>query len=102
MTNRSGELCKGMRDFYGTDALKREYLFGILKKLFVRFGFAPLETPSMEYLQTLTGKYGDEGDQLIFKILSSGDYLQDYRKEAQSESSLVNIEPKKLLPYIAD
>ncbi len=105
MTTRAGELCKGMRDFYGTDALKREYLFAILRKQFVRFGFAPLETPSMEYLQTLTGKYGDEGDQLIFKILSSGDYLQDYRKAAQAEnfpSVLSDMEPKKLLPYIAD
>jgi len=62
---------KGTRDFSPTDVYKRQHIFSILKNNFQLFGFQPIETPSMESIQTLTGKYGDEGDQLIFKILNS-------------------------------
>lgn len=57
--------------------VKRNYIFGIIRQAFERFGYMPLETPSMENVETLTGKYGDEGDKLIFRILDSGDYLKE-------------------------
>jgi histidyl-tRNA synthetase len=62
---------KGTRDFGSTDMLKRQYIFNIIKRNFELFGFSPIETPAMENITTLTGKYGEEGDQLIFKILNS-------------------------------
>ncbi len=57
---------------------KRQYIFDIVKRNFQLFGYAPIETPTMENLEVLTGKYGDEGDKLIFKVLNSGDYLKDF------------------------
>jgi histidyl-tRNA synthetase len=66
---------KGTRDFSPTEILKRNYIFDTIKKSFVNFGFLPIETPSMEKLETLTGKYGEEGDNLIFKVLNRGDKL---------------------------
>jgi histidyl-tRNA synthetase len=68
-------LPKGTRDFLPEVMLKREYITNTIKSIFGRFGFAPIETPAMENLETLTGKYGEEGDRLIFKILNSGDFL---------------------------
>ena len=64
-----------MRDFGPKVLQKRNYVFSVIKNTFERFGFQPLETPTMENLSVLTGKYGDEGDQLIFKVLNSGDFL---------------------------
>lgn len=69
---------KGTRDFSAETIQKREYIFSIIKQTFKRFGFAPLETPAMENLSTLTGKYGEEGEQLLFRILNSGDFLKDW------------------------
>ncbi|MBK7667465.1 MAG: histidine--tRNA ligase [Sphingobacteriaceae bacterium] len=62
---------RGTRDFGSAEMLKRNYIFSILRRNFELFGYEPIETPSMENIETLTGKYGDEGDQLIFKILNS-------------------------------
>ncbi|MFM7488438.1 MAG: ATP phosphoribosyltransferase regulatory subunit, partial [Cytophagales bacterium] len=70
-------LPKGTRDFGPAQMAKRYYILDRIKKVFQKYGFQPLETPAMENLSTLTGKYGDEGDQLLFKILNSGDYLKD-------------------------
>ena len=64
-------LPRGTRDFGPVDVQKRQYLLQVLKRHFGLYGFAPIETPAMEQVETLTGKYGDEGDQLIFKILNS-------------------------------
>ena len=66
---------KGTRDFSPADVAKRNYIFSIIKSNFEKFGFQPIETPSFENSDTLMGKYGEEGDRLIFKILNSGDYL---------------------------
>jgi histidyl-tRNA synthetase len=66
---------KGTRDFSPAEMLKRNYIFGTIKKHFIRFGYQPIETPAMENLSTLMGKYGEEGDKLLFKILNSGDFL---------------------------
>jgi histidyl-tRNA synthetase len=77
---------KGTRDFTPEQIGKRNYIFDTIKSVFVKYGFQPIETPTMEKLSTLTGKYGDEGDQLLYKVLNSGDFLRkaddlnDYKK----------------------
>ncbi|WP_026994132.1 histidine--tRNA ligase [Flectobacillus major] len=69
-------LVRGTRDFGPEKMVKRNYIFDSIKSVFQRFGFQPLETPSMENLSVLMGKYGDEGDQLLFKILNSGNFSE--------------------------
>lgn len=64
---------KGTRDFGPQEMLRRKYIFNTIERVFQKYGYLPLETPAMEHLETLTGKYGEEGDRLIFKILNSGD-----------------------------
>lgn len=68
---------RGMRDFLPSDVRKRNYVIGIIKEVYEKYGFEPLETPSVENLETLTGKYGEEGNQLMFKILKRGEKLQE-------------------------
>src|ERR687889_1159541 len=63
-----------MRDFLPEDVRRREYVAGVIKRVYERYGFEPLETPAVENLETLLGKYGDEGNQLIFKILKRGEH----------------------------
>jgi histidyl-tRNA synthetase len=70
-------LPKGTRDFGPAVMAKRQFILNCIREVFQKFGFLPLETPAMENLSTLTGKYGEEGDQLLFKILNSGDFLKD-------------------------
>jgi histidyl-tRNA synthetase len=70
-------LPKGTRDFGPAVMAKRQFILNHIRSVFQKFGFMPLETPAMENLSTLTGKYGEEGDQLLFRILNSGDYLKD-------------------------
>ena len=69
-------LPKGTRDFNSSELYKRNYIIDVIKDNFSRFGFNPIETPSFERSDTLLGKYGDEGERLIFKILKSGNYLK--------------------------
>ena len=66
---------KGTRDFNPLEATRRNYIFDTVRRIFTLYGYAPIETPAMENLSTLLGKYGDEGDKLLFKILNSGDFL---------------------------
>ena len=87
---------EGTRDFGPEQVRKRTYIFDTIRSVFVKFGFQPLETPAMENLSTLTGKYGDEGDKLLFKILNNGDYL----KEANADA-LNNRDSNKLISSIA-
>ena len=68
---------RGMRDFLPSDVRKREYVIGIIKEVYESYGFEPLETPAVENIETLMGKYGDEGNQLIFKILKRGEKLDE-------------------------
>ncbi len=68
-------ISKGTRDFSPSEVGKREYIFSIMKKVFGKYGFQPIETPSFELSETLLGKYGEEGDRLIFRILNSGDKM---------------------------
>jgi histidyl-tRNA synthetase len=83
---------KGTRDFAPDVMRKRNYLFAVIRTAFEKYGFQPLETPSMENLSTLTGKYGEEGDQLIFKILNNGDFLKDVASEKLSDSRKLSFE----------
>jgi histidyl-tRNA synthetase len=82
---------KGTRDFSPTEVAKRQYIIGIIKKHFELFGFMPIETPSFENSETLMGKYGEEGDRLIFKILNSGDYLAKANEEYLSEKNSLKL-----------
>src|SRR5687767_13764953 len=68
------EPARGMRDFLPEDVRRREYVVGIIKRVYERYGFEPLETPAVENLETLLGKYGEEGNKLIFKILKRGEH----------------------------
>src|SRR5688500_84926 len=77
---------RGMRDFLPADVRKREYVIGIIKEVYESYGFEPLETPAVENIETLMGKYGEEGNQLIFKILKRGEKLDDAQtRNPQSE-----------------
>ncbi|MBK8632298.1 MAG: histidine--tRNA ligase [Saprospiraceae bacterium] len=70
------QLLKGTRDFLPEQISKRKYIFNTIEKVFKKYAFAQIETPAMEALATLSGKYGDEGDKLLFKILNNGDFLE--------------------------
>lgn len=93
---------KGTRDFGPAEVIKRNYIFDILREVFVRFGYQPIETPAMEDLSTLTGKYGEEGDQLLFKVLNNGDFLAKANEAAldsRDSSALVPSISKRGLRY---
>ena len=88
---------KGTRDFSPAEVAKRNYIFSTIKTNFEKFGFQPIETPSFENSETLMGKYGEEGDRLIFKILNSGDYL------AKADATLLeNRDSLKLTKQISE
>jgi len=72
---------KGTRDFSPVEMAKRNYIFNTIRDVFHLFGYQQIETPSMENLSTLMGKYGDEGDKLLFKIQNSGDYFNGITDE---------------------
>ncbi len=91
---------KGTRDFSPVEVAKRQYIITLIKSNFEKFGFQPIETPSFENSETLMGKYGEEGDRLIFKILNSGDYLSkvdtDLLYNKESNKLTTNISEKAL------
>ena len=78
---------KGTRDFSPVEMMRRNYMFDTIKSVFRAYGYAPLETPAMENLSTLMGKYGEEGDKLLFKILNSGDFMDKVTPEQLAGSS---------------
>jgi histidyl-tRNA synthetase len=88
---------KGTRDFSTGEMLKREYIFETIKTVFRLYGYQPIETPAMENLTTLMGKYGEEGDKLLFRILNSGDFLS-----AVSEEEIIKKESGKLSAKICE
>lgn len=93
---------KGTRDFLPEQSAKREYIFSRLRSVFEKHSFLPIETPSMENTDTLMGKYGEEGDRLIFKILNSGDYLSkadDTALGTKDSNELTNSISEKALRY---
>ncbi len=80
---------KGTRDFSPAEMMRRQYIFDSIRRVFRAYGYAPLETPSMENLSTLLGKYGDEGDKLLFKILNSGDFAANLSDEEMRQASKI-------------
>jgi len=88
---------KGTRDFSPEEMMKREIIFDTVKKIFRLYGYQPIETPAMENLSTLLGKYGEEGDKLLFRILNSGDYLS-----LVSEQDILARDPSKLSSLICE
>ena len=85
---------KGTRDFTPSEIAKRNYIFDTIKKNFQTYGFQPIETPSFENSETLLGKYGEEGDRLIFKILNSGDFISKVDDVTYSSKNSMTIAPK--------
>lgn len=101
-TSMKPSLAKGTRDFTAKEIINRRLIINTLQKNFELFGFQPLETPSFENLSTLTGKYGEEGDRLIFKILNSGDYAaktNDQDWNAKNSQKLIAQISEKALRY---
>jgi histidyl-tRNA synthetase len=88
---------KGTRDFLPIEVAKRNYIFDTIKSVFRKYGYQQIDTPAFERLETLTGKYGEEGDRLLFKILNSGDYLKDTPDALLQEKSSASV-----TKYIAD
>lgn len=85
---------KGTRDFGPDEMAKRNYIFDTIKSVYALYGFQQIETPVMETLQTLMGKYGDEGDKLLFKILNSGDFLKNAKDEELLERNPLKLQTK--------
>ncbi|UYZ64494.1 histidine--tRNA ligase [Hymenobacter weizhouensis] len=96
MSAQKPSIPRGTRDFGPAVVARRTYIFGVIRRVFEKFGYAPLETPTLENLSVLTGKYGEEGDQLLFKVLNSGDFAQDLTAEDLAAGS------RKMLPKIAE
>lgn len=95
---------KGTRDFSPLEMVRRNYIFDTIKQVFQRYGYLPIETPAMENLETLMGKYGEEGDRLIFKILNSGNFLEGIKDKSQkieevNSIKLANEVSEKALRY---
>ncbi len=97
MAKVSVSIPKGTRDFSPSVMVKRQYLFSVVRSVFELYGFLPLETPSMENLDTLTGKYGEEGDQLLFKILNNGAFAEKVNDADWNEKN-----HKHLIPQLCD
>ena len=85
---------KGTRDFAPLEMVRRNYIFDTIKEVFRLYGFQQIETPAMENLSTLMGKYGEEGDKLLFKILNSGDFLSDVEQSELLERNLLKLTNK--------
>lgn len=93
---------KGTRDFSPAEMVRRNYIFDTIKSVFRKYGYQQIETPTMENLSTLTGKYGDEGDKLIFKVLNSGDFLAKANEEAltaRNSNQITSSISEKALRY---
>lgn len=93
MSYNKPNIPKGTRDFSSSEMARRNYIFDSIRSVFRLYGFNPIETPSMENLSTLMGKYGEEGDKLLFKILNSGDFLLKANKEAIEAGDSVKTTP---------
>lgn len=94
---------KGSRDFSPVEMLRRKYIFNTIEQVFRKYGFLPLETPAMEHLSTLTGKYGEEGDRLIFKVLNSGDAWSGVSEDTKAQLRAGEaVAPGKLAAELSD
>lgn len=94
MGNNKPSIPKGTRDFGPEEMAKRNYIFNTIKGVYALYGFQQIETPAMETLHTLLGKYGDEGDKLLFKVLNSGDYLKGISDEELQGRDTLKLQTK--------
>ena len=94
MAPRKPSIPKGTRDFSTAEMARRNYIFDTIREVFGLYGYRQIETPAMENLSTLMGKYGDEGDKLLFKILNSGDYLRGTDRELIDAGDYVHLTPQ--------
>ena len=102
MAKEKPSIPKGTRDFGPQEVAKRKYILNTIEKVFIKYGFMPIETPTMENLSTLTGKYGDEGDKLLFRILDSGETFEKIRNskfEIRNQNEFNNTITEKGLRY---
>jgi histidyl-tRNA synthetase len=90
MAKINTEPLSGMRDFLPLDVLRRNHVIGVIERVYQSYGFEPLQTPTMERLTTLLGKYGDEGDQLIFRVLKRGDKLERALADSPAQDSIAD------------
>lgn len=97
MGTKKPSIPKGTRDFLPAEMQKRNFIFDTIKEVFQSFGYLPIETPAMENLSSLLGKYGEEGDKLLFKILNSGDYFSKVKN--RDEENLIS---NKLTPFLSE
>jgi histidyl-tRNA synthetase len=88
---------KGTRDFSPAEMAKRNYIFDTIREVYHLYGFRQIETPAMEMLTTLMGKYGEEGDKLLFKILNSGDFMSDYDEGQRNKIEAIILEKESFL-----
>ena len=86
---------KGTRDFSPVEMAKRNYIFDTIRSVYALYGFQQIETPAMETLHTLMGKYGEEGDKLLFKVLNSGDYLNKISDSELQERNTLHLASHK-------
>ncbi len=91
MSSVSTKPAKGMRDFLPEDVRRREYVVGIIREVYEAHGFEPLETPTLESIETLLGKYGDEGNQLIFRVMKRGAQLQEALEGGGGEDAIADL-----------
>ena len=94
MGNNRPSIPKGTRDFGPEEMAKRNYIFNTIREVYALYGFQQIETPAMETLHTLMGKYGDEGDKLLFKVLNSGDYFKGITDEELMERDTLHLQTK--------
>ena len=94
MGNNKPSIPKGTRDFGPEEMAKRNYIFNTIREVYALYGFQQIETPAMETLHTLMGKYGDEGDRLLFKVLNSGDYFKGITDEELMERDTLHLQTK--------
>ncbi len=102
MAAQKPSIPKGTRDFTPEEMVRRNFIFDTIREVFCRYGYQPIETPAMENLSTLLGKYGDEGDRLLFRILNSGNYLDkvdDETLQAKDQATLTGRISEKGLRY---
>jgi len=99
MSIQKPSIPKGTRDFSPLEMVRRNYIFDTIRRVFQLFGYQPIETPAMENLSTLLGKYGEEGDKLLFKILNSGNFLDKYKSTKEDVPNSVDAD---ILPDFKD
>lgn len=107
MAKEKPSLPSGMRDFSPLEVKRRRKIFDVIRTTFERYGFEPIETPAIEKIQTLTGKYGDEGDKLLYRILNSGDYLAVLQTDpvlfaTNEQPEILLRDYKRMSGYIAE